>query len=206
MRLAPELQRSVPERLGLRAETSAQPRRLREDRNVGRPAHADASSLRRSAALTSARAGRSVRLVCAVGAVVAALLAGLFAYPAYAWICHPDPQGTRSLLVHGGIGGYSMTASRVSVDVDASGSCVRRFVWNVAAAQPMTVAKGGACSDAVDPLPAVAPDRSAFAGKVAAIEPDGTVSLRAADGTRERTFMLAAGLTAAQVVLQDRRL
>jgi len=32
------------------------------------------------------------------------------------------------------------------------------------------------------------------------------VSLRAADGTRERTFTLAAGLTAAQVVLQDRRL
>src|SRR5439155_27065495 len=53
---------------------------------------------------------------------------------------------------------------------------------------------------------ALAPDRPAYAGAVAATEPDGTVGIRAADGTLGRTFTLAAGLTAADVVLQDQRL
>ena len=70
--------------------------------------------------------GRSLRAVAV--AAVAALVVG--AYPAYAWLCHPDPAGTKTLVVVGAVDGYSMVGTRVDVSYRGEG-CAKRALWNV---------------------------------------------------------------------------
>ena len=62
--------------------------------------------------------------------IAAAVLTSAGVYPAYAYVCHPDPPGTRSLTVGGTVARYSMNGARVSVDYRARGSCTR-VSWSV---------------------------------------------------------------------------
>src|SRR5712691_4853071 len=55
--------------------------------------------------------------------------------PALAQTCHPDPPGTRTLVVHGQVTGYVMHGTHVELGyLDARG-CARRVAWNHATAR-----------------------------------------------------------------------
>jgi hypothetical protein len=77
--------------------------------------------------------------------VAAVVFAAAGAYPAYAYICHPDPPGTRTLTVGGDVQRYTMSGPRVRIDYRADNSCVK-VSWNVrsGAARSRSVA----CDDA----------------------------------------------------------
>jgi hypothetical protein len=62
--------------------------------------------------------------------IAAAVFTSAGVYPAYAYVCHPDPPGTRSLTVGGMVERYSMHGARVSIDYRAHGSC-KRVSWNI---------------------------------------------------------------------------
>jgi hypothetical protein len=95
---------------------------------------------------------RIVRL----GVAGAAALA--FAGSALAYICHPDPPGTRSLTIEGRVDGYKMTGSRVAISYRAN-RCEQRVVW-----QPLVSTKSQeACTKAPTRGPA---KRVAFDGRL----------------------------------------
>jgi hypothetical protein len=138
--------------------------------------------------------GRSRRVVAPVA--VAAFLAG--AYPAYAWICHPDPVGTRTLVVVGAVESYSMFGTHVDVTYRDQ-KCAKRAVWNVRAGRPTTtMGPRAACGQAVGGT--VAPARPA-----ASVQPDGTVVVRAADGTPLRTLAIPRPFRASHAAVAGRR-
>lgn len=68
--------------------------------------------------------GHPFRRLGVVGGVALA-----FAGSAFAYVCHPDLPGTRSLTIHGRVDGYRMTGSHVAIDVWTNG-CQRRISWN----------------------------------------------------------------------------
>src|SRR5205823_5995900 len=68
--------------------------------------------------------GFRIRRLGVVGFVALA-----FAGSAFAYVCHPDRPGTRSLTIQGRVDGYSMTGSRVAIQLWAHG-CERRISWN----------------------------------------------------------------------------
>ena len=51
------------------------------------------------------------------------------AVPALAYVCHPDAPGTRTLVVHGSVSGYSLHGSTLSVRVRSADGCTRLLVW-----------------------------------------------------------------------------
>src|SRR5919201_4721132 len=81
----------------------------------------------------------------AIAAVAVAGVAG--SGSALARMCHPDPPGTRTLVVHGQVTGYTMHAIHVGLAyIDADG-CTHRVAWNVAetAANRTIKATSGRC-------------------------------------------------------------
>ena len=68
--------------------------------------------------------------------------------PALARVCHPDPQGTKTILVHGDVVGYTVRGGLVHVAVSGRTAC-RTLAWNVLAAQRRRVvfAGRGACTN-----------------------------------------------------------
>ena len=68
----------------------------------------------------------SLRLSVLLGMLVA------FAAPAVAaYVCHPDPAGTRVLALHGNVVGYARHGSDLVVAVQAAGAC-RTVTWSPA--------------------------------------------------------------------------
>ena len=68
---------------------------------------------------------------------LAGALALSLAASAYAYVCHPDLPGTRSLAVSGRVDGYALTGRRVTLHAWVRG-CERRIVWRPAAASSST--------------------------------------------------------------------
>ena len=83
-----------------------------------------------------------------LGLVGAAALT--FAASAYAYVCHPDLPGTRSLTVRGRVDGYALSGWRVTLHAWVGG-CERRIVWRPAAG---TSSAGGCTSRVQVPGPA----------------------------------------------------
>jgi hypothetical protein len=65
-----------------------------------------------------------------VFACVATLGLASAASAAGAYVCHPDPAGTRTMTVNGEVARYAMHGSRVTVLSNGASGC-RRIVWNV---------------------------------------------------------------------------
>lgn len=59
-------------------------------------------------------------------AIAVALAAGV---PAFAYVCHPDIAGTRTLAVHGRITGYSLLRNAVGVAYRDRAGCARVMRW-----------------------------------------------------------------------------
>ncbi len=70
-----------------------------------------------------------MRRLCARLAV--ALFALGLAAPAIAYVCHPDPAGTRSLALHGRIVAYSLRGKVLTIGVASQGAC-RVVTWDTA--------------------------------------------------------------------------
>jgi hypothetical protein len=81
-----------------------------------------------------------------VAAAAAALVVALPAGAAY--VCHPDPAGTRTLTLPGRVAAYSLQGNRVQVVYRAAGGCLSRS-WTVSgrASSP----QAAACASAVAP-------------------------------------------------------
>jgi hypothetical protein len=58
-----------------------------------------------------------------------AALSAFVAVPALAYVCHPDPAGTRTLAVKGHLTGYALRGSTVEVSVRSSTGCVGVTSW-----------------------------------------------------------------------------
>jgi hypothetical protein len=63
------------------------------------------------------------------------------AVPALAYVCHPDAPGTRTLVVHGAVSGYSLDGSTLSVRVRNANGCTRLLVWRTSS--PAAAAASG---------------------------------------------------------------
>jgi hypothetical protein len=105
-------------------------------------------------------AGRDLRGVRRLGVVGTVAL--VFCGSAVAYVCHPDPPGTRTLAVAGRVDGYALSGNRVSIDAWIKG-CERQIVWRPLAASR----KESGCT--VGPPPASPPRRSATDGHFRAI-------------------------------------
>jgi hypothetical protein len=137
--------------------------------------------------------GRSLRVVAV--AAVAALFVG--AYPAYAWLCHPDPAGTKTLVVVGAVDGYSMVGTQVDVSYRGAG-CAKRALWNVRTSRLTTIL--GPRAACAQPSPGTgAPTRPA-----ATVQPDGTVVVEAADGVPLRTYDIPSPYQATHAAVAGR--
>src|SRR5438309_9196134 len=55
--------------------------------------------------------------------LVVAVCALALAAPAIAYVCHPDPSGTRSLSLRGRVVAYSLRGSTVTIAVQSDGVC-----------------------------------------------------------------------------------
>lgn len=69
---------------------------------------------------------------------------------AAAYVCHPDPPGTRTLAVRGDIATYKMTGNRVSVFYRGSKGC-RTLRWNIARGTASLDAAFNGCADIQSP-------------------------------------------------------
>lgn len=88
---------------------------------------------------------------------LAGLVALAFTASAYAYVCHPDLPGTRSLAVRGRVNGYALSGWRVTLHAWVGG-CERRIVWRPARG----TSSASACTSSV---PATGPARSANDGR-----------------------------------------
>ena len=75
----------------------------------------------------------------------------LLAAPAVAYVCHPDPAGTRSLSVTGQVAAYRLSGSTVTLALRSNAGC-EVLVWSANTARPQP--SSAACSS-------VTPNRSA---------------------------------------------
>jgi hypothetical protein len=100
---------------------------------------------------------RGVRRLGVVGTV-----ALVFCGSAVAYVCHPDPPGTRALAVAGRVDGYALSGGSVSVAAWIKG-CERRIVWRPLAASSTQ----SGCTEAA--RPASEPRRSATDGHFRAV-------------------------------------
>jgi hypothetical protein len=96
--------------------------------------------------------GRPVRRLGAVGA-----FALVFAASGLAYVCHPDPPGTRSLSVGGRIDGYALSGGHVTIHAWVRG-CERTIVWRSLG----TASAAGSCTSRA---PATPPRRAASDGR-----------------------------------------
>jgi hypothetical protein len=78
----------------------------------------------------------------------------LLAAPAVAYVCHPDPAGTRSLSVTGHVVAYRLEGTTVTLALRSQSGC-QVLVWRASAARPQP--SSAACSSAT-------PHRSAASG------------------------------------------
>jgi hypothetical protein len=113
-------------------------------------------------------AGRDLRRVRRLGVVGTVAL--VFCGSAVAYVCHPDPPGTRALAVGGRVDGYALRGGRVSIDAWIKG-CERRIVWRPLAASRTE----SGCT--VGPPPSGPPRRSATDGHFRAILVSGSQQL-----------------------------
>lgn len=67
----------------------------------------------------------------------------LLAAPAVAYVCHPDPAGTRSLSVTGHVAAYRLQGSTVTLALRANAGC-QVLVWRASTARPQP--SSAACS------------------------------------------------------------
>ena len=88
---------------------------------------------------------------------VAGAVALTLAASAYAYVCHPDPPGTRSLAVKGQVDSYSLRGWRVTLRAWVGG-CERRIVWR-------PVRGTSSASGCTDRVPATTPARLASDGR-----------------------------------------
>jgi hypothetical protein len=65
------------------------------------------------------------RLFARLTVVVCALA---LAAPAIAYVCHPDPAGTRSLSLHGRVVAYTLSGNTVTIALSSGGACTV-FAW-----------------------------------------------------------------------------
>jgi hypothetical protein len=129
-------------------------------------------------------------------------LAGVVASAAYgAYICHPDPPGTRALSFDGTIGSYSFNGATVSLFLDWDGAC-ERVRWSPTTGvltrrtAPKAACKsGGGLSS-----------RSVDGGRVATLEEGNRVSIRKPGGGRSTTIVLGAARTVTGIRLSGDRL
>jgi hypothetical protein len=120
--------------------------------------------------------------LCRFAAAASIALAAVFAAPALAaYICHPDPPGTRSLAVSG-LERYTLAGPHVTVSLRSSGRC-RVVAWN--ALTGLHKAIGASCSSLLGR------DLSASATLHASIKP----------GTGEWPDRLAVSRGARQIAL-----
>ncbi len=84
----------------------------------------------------------------APGMLAAALAGAVLCGTALAEVCHPDPAGTRVLVVHGRVTGYTLRASHVELGFTDGQGCARRVSWNIAVAPLRRVVgrSAGACT------------------------------------------------------------
>jgi hypothetical protein len=61
-------------------------------------------------------------------AILVAMLVG--GVPALAYICHPDPAGTRTLLVNGRVAAYSMRGRTIDLSFRDKAGCARLMSWS----------------------------------------------------------------------------
>src|SRR5690349_20915222 len=88
---------------------------------------------------------------------VAAAAALTLAASAYAYVCHPDLPGTKSLSVNGRVDSYSLGGWRVTLQARIRG-CERRIVWRPARGT-------SSASGCIESVPAQKPARSASDGR-----------------------------------------
>jgi hypothetical protein len=151
------------------------------------------------------------RTIAVVSAAVATLVVSV---PALARMCHPDPPGTRTLVVHGDVAGYTFVGGRVRLVLSSPTGC-RTFAWNVLAAptRRTVFAGGSACSDGLGAglgagvsVPDLAPSiLSASDGTRTALVSPGTVRLYDRVGLL-REVKRARQVPAQKVVLRGRTL
>src|SRR5207302_9367781 len=70
---------------------------------------------------THATEGAVMRRTSAHLAIAVCALA--LAAPAIAYVCHPDPSGTRSLSLRGQVVGYSLHGSTITIALQSGGAC-----------------------------------------------------------------------------------
>lgn len=73
-----------------------------------------------------------------IAGVVAVLIVG--AAPAAAYVCHPDPPGTKSLTIRGPVHGYALNGSSVEILHGANRVCYRT-VWRPLARQAVSTSR-----------------------------------------------------------------
>ena len=98
--------------------------------------------------------------------VAATLVASAGAYPAYAYICHPDPTGTRTLAVPGQVEAYTMSGSQVRIRYRKKGSC-KSVSWNVQAGSSRS-SRAACRNDGTNPTARVA---ASAGGRVVVLRP-----------------------------------
>src|SRR5215212_7393993 len=81
------------------------------------------------------------RLVLAVTLVALGTAAPAVA----AYVCHPDPPGTKRLTIHGQVGAYTLVEGTVAISAQRDGAC-SRILWRPAAST--AAERPGACAAA----------------------------------------------------------
>jgi hypothetical protein len=151
------------------------------------------------------------------GVVALTLMAvALAATPAVAVLCHPDPPGTRTLVVHGSVIGYDMTGTRVAVDFRDGSACMRTVQWAVLRAPRRLVVgakRAPACDRTIYPasstvaVPAETPESTVATDGGRRVVVSGTsVEVTDASGTPLRRFQRGSRLPAQKIALSGRRL
>jgi hypothetical protein len=129
--------------------------------------------------------------------VAAVAVAGLaLTAPAAAYLCHKDPTGTRVLLVHGRIGGYSAAGTRVTFALQGPQGC-RTFVWDT---KQRTIRRLHATCARHEPGRGLASDRAAIeaggrtAPPILSVWQDASLVHRWPLPARARTHAISGGL------------
>ncbi|MFL5950137.1 MAG: hypothetical protein ACJ74M_00880 [Gaiellaceae bacterium] len=119
---------------------------------------------------------------------LAVLVAALgLAAPAIAYICHPDPAGTRALALQGHVAGYKVKGTNVVVALRNAGTC-RAFAWH---SSDGTVAPAGVSCAAVAAAPrANAPANVRVIRPAATLDRPDRIALLDAGGGLARSWPL----------------
>jgi hypothetical protein len=84
----------------------------------------------------ASRLGRATAVVAVSLVAVGSALAGS------TYVCHPDPEGTRTLAVRGEVGRYDFRGKTVSLLAAGAGTRCRRVIWRTSGAAITSPAAG----------------------------------------------------------------